>query len=37
MTIPETMADVSPQWVEECVGWGKLKNINLSQWVKGLA
>ena len=36
MTIPETMADVSPQWVEECVGWGKLKNINLVPMGEGV-
>ena len=36
MTIPESMADVSPQWVEECVGWGKLKNINLVPMGEGV-
>lgn len=36
MTIPESMADVSPQWIEECVGWGKLKNINLVPMGEGV-
>jgi len=36
MTIPGSMADVSPQWVEECVGSGKLKNINLVPMGEGV-
>ena len=29
MAIPASMANVSAEWVEECIGRGKLKNINL--------
>lgn len=36
MTIPGSMAEVSPQWVEECVGRGKLKNINLVPMGEGV-
>ena len=36
MIIPGSMAEVSPQWVEECVGRGKLKNINLVPMGEGV-
>ncbi|MBT3624187.1 MAG: phosphotransferase [Gammaproteobacteria bacterium] len=36
MTIPGSMTDVSPQWVEECVGRGKLKNISLAPIGEGV-
>ncbi len=36
MTIPGSMAEVSPQWIEQCVGRGKLKKINLVPMPEGV-
>lgn len=36
MAIPGSMADVSAEWVEECIGRGKLKNINLVPMGEGV-
>jgi hypothetical protein len=36
MTIPGSMAEVSPKWVEECLSRGKIKNINLIPMGEGV-
>ena len=36
MAIPASMANVSAEWVEECIGRGKLKNINLVPMGEGV-
>jgi len=36
MTIPESMADVSAEWIEECVGSGKLNGIKLVPMGEGV-
>ena len=36
MAIPGSMADVSAEWIEECIGRGKLKNINLVPMGEGV-
>jgi hypothetical protein len=36
MTIPGSMGEVSPEWLEECIGRGKLKKINLVPMGEGV-
>ena len=36
MAIPASMANVSAEWVEECIGRGKLNNINLVPMGEGV-
>ena len=36
MAIPGSMANVSAEWVEECIGRGKLNNINLVPMGEGV-